>query len=82
VCVAALVLRKRSVKHDHYTAPTALLVIGVVGNAALLVYTAVTSPKSLLYCGGMLAVGAVLYFVNNLFTSDDSPIVDDDGLEG
>jgi amino acid transporter len=82
VCVAALVLRKRSVKHDHYTAPTALLVIGVVGNAALLVYTAVTSPKSLLYCGGMLAVGAVLYFVNNLFTSDDSPTVDDDGLEG
>ena len=81
VCVAALVLRRRSVSHDHYTAPTALLVIGVVGNAALLVYTAVTSPKSLAYCGVMLAVGAVLYFVNNHFTSDDSPIVDDDGLE-
>lgn len=65
VCLAALVLRRRTVNHEHYTAPTTLLVVGVVGNAALLLYTAVTSPDSLLYCGVMLAIGAALYFVNN-----------------
>ena len=54
VCLSALVLRRSPVDHDHYTAPTALLVLGVASNIALLVYTGVDHPESLIYCGGML----------------------------
>jgi APA family basic amino acid/polyamine antiporter len=64
VCVAALKLRQDRVEHEHFTAPTALLVLGVLGNVALLAYTVVTDPGSLTYCGALLLVGLVLYFVN------------------
>jgi basic amino acid/polyamine antiporter, APA family len=66
VCVAALKLRKERVEHEHFTAPTALLVVGVIGNLALLAYTIVTDPGALTYCGGLLLVGLVLYFVNRI----------------
>jgi APA family basic amino acid/polyamine antiporter len=79
VCLAALVLRRQPVDHEHYRAPTWLLVLGLVGNVALLLYTAIDGtinrepgePAPLLYCGVMLAVGVGLYFVNNLFTQGD-----------
>ncbi|MDO9378499.1 MAG: APC family permease [Nocardioidaceae bacterium] len=77
VCASALKLRAASVEHEHYTAPTVLLWIGVVGNAGLLVYTAVDDPGALVWCAGMLAVGVVLYFVNDRFTDGDPPPVDD-----
>jgi len=64
VCTAALVLRRDSVNHNHYTAPTALLYGGVALNIALLAYTAYTEPEALLYCGAMLLVGGALYVVN------------------
>jgi basic amino acid/polyamine antiporter, APA family len=65
VCAAALKLRRERVAHEHYTAPTALLVVGILGNVALLAYTVVTDPGSLTYCGVLLLIGLVLYFVNN-----------------
>ena len=66
VCVSALVLRKQTVEHKHYTAPTALLYGGVLLNVALLGYTAYTEPEALLYCGGMLLVGGALYALNRV----------------
>lgn len=81
VCLSALVLRKRTVGHEHYTAPTALLVVGVAANAGLLVYTAATDPTSITYCSVMLAIGVALYFVNNLFTKGDPPPIDEEALE-
>ena len=65
VCAAALKLRGSDVDHDHYTAPTVLLWLGVVANAAILTYTVIDDPGSLLWCGGILAIGVVLYFVND-----------------
>ncbi len=72
VCLAALILRKDRVNHDHYQAPTFLLYLGVAANVALLGFTAVTEPEALVYCGVMLAIGGALYIVNNFFTSPSS----------
>jgi amino acid transporter len=78
VCICALVLRRDDVGHEHYTAPTALLVLGVVVNIALLLYVLGTDLQGLiagdigvrssviLVCLAMLLVGLGLYFVNNL----------------
>jgi basic amino acid/polyamine antiporter, APA family len=78
VCLCALVLRRDSVSQEHYTAPTALLVLGVVVNVALLLYVLVTDIQGLVagdiglresvfvVCVVMLLVGVGLYFVNNL----------------
>lgn len=80
VCLAALKLRGSRVDHDHYRAPTALLVLGVVANAAILVYTMTDDPGSLVWCGGILLIGVALYFVNNAVMKDTPPIEDADLL--
>ena len=66
VCAAALKLRKEQVEHEHYRAPTALLVVGIFGNIALLAYTIYTDPGALTTCGVLLAIGLVLYVLNRL----------------
>ncbi|MDQ3659055.1 MAG: APC family permease [Actinomycetota bacterium] len=78
VCLCALVLRRDNLDHEHYTAPTALLILGVVVNVALLLYVLGTDLQGLiagdvtvrssviLVCIAMLVVGLGLYFVNNL----------------
>ncbi len=78
VCLAALKLRSSSVDHEHYTAPTVLLWLGVVANAGILVYTVIDDPGSLLWCLGILAIGVALYFVNNAVMSGQKPQIDDD----
>ena len=78
VCLCALVLRRDSVPQEHYTAPTAILALGVVVNVALLLYVLITDLQGLLagdtglresvvvVCLAMLVIGVGLYFVNNL----------------
>ena len=78
VCLCALILRRENVSHEHYTAPTAILGLGVFVNIALLLYVLVTDIQSLaagditwrestvLVCVIMLVIGLGLYFVNNL----------------
>ena len=78
VCLCALVLRRDRVQGEHYTAPSAILALGVVVNVALLLYVVVTDLQGLfageigvrestvVVCLVMLAVGAALYFVNNV----------------
>lgn len=78
VCLCALILRREDVEQQHYTAPTFLLVLGVVVNIALLPYVLITDVQGLVagdvgaresvvvVCLVMLLVGVVLYFVNNL----------------
>ena len=78
VCLCALVLRRDSVGHENYTAPTAILVLGVVVNVALLLYVLITDLQGLIagdvglresvlvVCVVMLLVGVGLYFVNNV----------------
>ena len=78
VCLCALVLRRDRVRQEHYTAPTVILILGVIVNVALLLYVLVTDLQGLVagdtglresvvvVCLVMLLVGAALYFVNNL----------------
>ena len=69
VCVSALKLRKDTVDHDHYRAPTWTLYAGLVTNLGLLVNTVLDDPGAVGYAAIMVAVGLVLYVVNNLVTS-------------
>lgn len=78
VCLAALKLRKSPVDHDHYTAPTVLLVLGAVANVGILIYTIVDDPGSLVWCGGILLIGVALYFLNNAVMKNARPIKDSD----
>jgi amino acid transporter len=78
VCFCGTVLRRDDVDHDHYRAPIALLWLGVVVNLALLGYVVFEDLKGLIageipalestsvVCGVLIAVGLVLYFVNNI----------------
>lgn len=54
----------QKVDHHHFTAPTALLVVGIVANAMLLGYTLYTDPGALTYGAALLLIGMVLYLVN------------------
>ncbi len=78
VCLCALILRRDRVPQEHYTAPTAILALGVVVNIALLLYVLITGLQGLIagdvgvresvvvVCLVMLAIGLGLYFVNNV----------------
>jgi APA family basic amino acid/polyamine antiporter len=94
VCLCALVLRRDSVPQEHYTAPTFILILGVVVNVALLLYVLVTDIQGLaagdtgiresvvVVCLVMLLIGVGLYFVNNLAQSRLDPALRRGGREG
>ena len=94
VCLCALVLRRDSVPQEHYTAPTAILVLGVVVNVALLLYVLITDIQDLaagdtgiresvvVVCLVMLLIGVGLYFVNNLAQRRLDPALRRGGREG
>ncbi|WP_219924378.1 APC family permease [Nocardioides campestrisoli] len=63
VIVAAFKLTG-SDEHEHtFHAPRWLLAVGLVGNVVLLGYVVWDDPSSLLWCGGLVAVGFVLFVV-------------------
>ncbi|WP_317230264.1 APC family permease [Clavibacter sp. MX14-G9D] len=61
VIVACLKLRGKDETPDTYRANTPLLVVGILGNVAVLIYTLVDDPDALWWVGGLLALGLVLY---------------------
>ena len=63
VIVACLRLRGKDETPDTYRANTPLLILGIVGNLVVLIYTVVDDPGSLLWVAGLLAVGLVLFLV-------------------
>ena len=81
VCVCGLVLRRDPVEHEHYEAPKVLLGLGVVVNFALFSYFVFTDVRNLargdlevlesstVVAGILLAVGLVLYVVNQMTRS-------------
>ncbi|MQW75966.1 amino acid permease [Nocardioides sp. dk4132] len=73
VIVSALKLRGQDEREDTFTAPRPLLLLGVLGNAVLLVYVVYDDPGSLLWCAGLLAIGVALYVVERLFGRRDRP---------
>ena len=67
VIVACLKLRGTDEGEGIYRANTVLLVIGIIGNLSVLVYTLIDDPDSLFWVAGLLAVGLVLYLFQNFF---------------
>jgi amino acid transporter len=63
VIVSALFLRGEDETEHTYRAPTALLVLGVLGNVVLLGYVVYDDPFSLVWCGALLAIGGVLFAI-------------------
>ncbi|MEU8203029.1 APC family permease [Streptosporangium sp. NPDC049046] len=70
VNVAVLILRKDRVDHDHFRAPSWMPVLGAV--VCLVLTLPITGRDADVYlrAGVLLAIGAVLWFVNRLFLSE------------
>ena len=67
VIVACLKLRGKDEGPHTYKANTPLLIIGIIGNLAVLIYTVGDDPTSLLWVAGLLAVGLVLFLLEYFF---------------
>ncbi|MDT9592788.1 APC family permease [Nocardioides zeae] len=73
VIVAAFVLRGQDESEETFRAPTALLVLGLVGNATLLVYVVVDDWTSLVWCAGLLTLGVLLYLAERFLGGRTAP---------
>ncbi len=73
VIVTCLKLRGRDEDERAFRASTPLLLVGLVGNLAILYYAIYDDPASLLWCAGLLAVGVVLYLAEQLFGGRSRP---------
>ncbi len=77
VIVSALKLRGHDESDETFRANTFLLFVGLAGNLAILVWSVYDDPAALLWCGGLLAVGLMLYVVEQVFGSrSQRPTVD------
>ncbi|WP_200956402.1 APC family permease [Nocardioides sp. Soil777] len=69
VIVTCLKLRGQDEDERAFRANTPLLIVGLIGNLAILYYAIYDDPTSLFWCAGLLAVGGVLYVAEKLFGS-------------
>lgn len=69
VIVACLKLRGQDEDERAFRANTPLLVLGLLGNLAILYYAVYDDPTSLWWCAGLLGVGGVLFVAEKLFGS-------------
>lgn len=76
VIVSALRLRGQDEDPRAFRANTGLLVVGLVGNAAILAWTVYDDPTSLIWCAGLVAVGVVLFVVEKLTGTRDRPLTE------
>lgn len=71
VIFAAIKLRGQDEDGETFTAPTWLLLVGLVANLVLLGYVVYDDPHSLYWCGGLVAVGVVLFLIEYGFGKRD-----------
>ena len=67
VNIACLLLRRETVEHPHFRAPTWTPWVGAVLCGYLVTPLSGRDAREYLIAAGLLAVGVVLYFVNRLF---------------
>jgi amino acid transporter len=63
VIVACLKLRGQDENERTFRANTPLLIVGLIGNLAILGYAIKDDPTSLIWCAALVAVGVVLFLV-------------------
>ena len=73
VIVACLKLRGQDETEETFRANTPLLVLGIIGNLAVLAYTLIDDPGALLWVAGLLAVGLLLYLAEKFFGHRQGP---------
>jgi amino acid transporter len=73
VIVSCLKLRGRDEDERAFRASTPLLVLGLVGNLAILGWSIYDDPTSLLWCAGLVAVGLVLFLLEYFFGTRSRP---------
>ncbi|WP_448612582.1 APC family permease [Modestobacter sp. URMC 112] len=73
VIVTCLKLRGRDEDERTFRANTPLLVVGLVGNLAILGFSVYDDPASLLWCAALIAVGVVLFLVEYAAGSRNRP---------
>ena len=73
VIVSCLKLRGHDEDERAFRANTPLLVVGLIGNLAILGWSVYDDPTSLLWCAGLVAVGVVLFLLEYLFGSRSAP---------
>jgi amino acid transporter len=62
VHVSLIVLRRAPVEHEHYKAPTVLPYLGALSCAGLAIQQVIEDPQLVLWAGGLLVFGLVLWF--------------------
>ena len=73
VIVSALKLRGQDEDERTFRASTPLLVVGLVGNVAILGWSVYDDPASLLWCAALVGLGVALFAVEYLFGGRDRP---------
>jgi amino acid transporter len=73
VIVSCLKLRGRDEDERAFRASTPLLLVGLVGNVAILGWTVYDDPTSLLWCAGLVAVGVALFLLEYTLGSRSGP---------
>jgi basic amino acid/polyamine antiporter, APA family len=66
VNISVLVLRREEVEHDHFHAPALFPVLGAIVSIGLIVDAAIDDLATFGRAGALLALGALLWFVNRL----------------
>jgi amino acid transporter len=69
VIVTCFKLRGQDEDHPFFRASSPLLVVGLIGNLAILYFTVWDDPYSLVWCAGLIGVGLVLFLVEYFFGS-------------
>ncbi len=72
VIVACLKLRGQDETSETFRANTPLLIVGIIGNLAVLAYTLIDDPSALFWVAGLLAVGLVLFLLEQFFGKKQS----------
>jgi hypothetical protein len=73
VIVTCLKLRGRDEDERTYRANTPLLIVGLVGNLAILGFAVYDDPASLIWCAALIAVGVVLFLIEYSLGSRNRP---------
>jgi amino acid transporter len=73
VIVSCLKLRGRDEDERAFRASTPLLLVGLVGNVAILGWSIYDDPTSLIWCAGLLAVGVALFLLEYTFGNRSRP---------
>jgi amino acid transporter len=73
VIVSCLKLRGRDESEQTYRANTPLLILGLIGNLAILGFSIYDDPSSLIWCAGLIALGVVLFLIEYAFGTRNRP---------